>query len=234
MKKLLLSTIIVLSALVITEAQITGGGEQQAPPPPPPTTTPVVQQTPKDTYGMFQFAYAAPGSNFQTDAGGAGVSIGISGFTPLYEIMEGFNAGLLIGGDFQVNSLDDPLIETTYVPYIFLDVLLGPSVDYQLENGIGIGAAFRLGPVIGGGPDFDIGGFDPILGFSSTTNIYNAGAAFGLGTAFALNFNFNKLVLGLEFTGGTLTYEFEEGSSGTTFEEDISIGCTRISIGSRW
>ncbi len=237
MKKLLLTTIVLLGIIVLAEAQITGGGEQEAPPPPPPTVTPVAKANDAPGFQHIYFGYAAPNGKFSDDGGGGGAVFGYSGFIPVHKFMDGLEAGIKVGFDLQINGLDVEGVDLVNFPFGFADVLLGPSVDYQFTDDIGVEGFFRLGPVLGFGPDYDVTvpSADP-FGFSSSTtvNFYNKGAAFGLGTGIGLNFNFSKFVIGLEATGGTLTYTLISSASNEEIETDVAIGCTRISIGSRF
>ncbi|MEQ9148756.1 MAG: hypothetical protein RLP13_10800 [Cytophagales bacterium] len=231
MKKLLLTTIFFIGIIFFVDAQITGGGEQQAPPPPPPDV-PLVKAKDKPGFQNILFGYAGPNGGFSDDGGGAGAFFGYAGFIPAYKFMDGLEAGVKVGFDIQFNSLDLET-ETVNFPFGFMDILIGPSMDYQFAENIGVEGFFKLGPVIGFGPDYDV--FVPSSnGFSSTVNVYNEGAAFGLGTGFGLNLNFSNFVLGLEINGGTLTYTLISDSSSEDIESDVAIGCTRISIGSRF
>ena len=217
MRKLLLLTIAICFS-IFAEAQITGGGSET---PPPPPEIPVVSKPTKNGHNYFLFSLASPGGKFKDDGGSTGGALGITSFAPIYTFQEGLDAGIYHGFTLQINGMEADFIETINTPFIFADYLLGPSVDYQFAEGFGVMAFFRLGPMIGGGPDYNT---------ISGDNIYNEGIAFGLGTGFGFNLNLNNFIIGLEFTGGQHTYKFQTNTE-TDVESDVNVGTTRISIG---
>ncbi len=203
-------------------AQITGGGRQQ-------TQTQQSAPRQKASSNGYKAAYislAAPSGNFKSQGpASTGFALGVANHLQIYELDPTMEIGLFHGLVMQLNPLDDASealpVESTYVPYFFIEYKLGPSFNYKPNDDTNLTGYFRLGPVLGLGPDYEDG----------FTNVYNDGAAFGIRTALGFNVSWTKLFGQFEISPGKLEYSFYDSATGTTFDQDVSIGSIRLGIG---